>query len=179
MLYRYEELAEKIGCSTATLRVYLGRPEFAELKIGRGHINKVEPRHIDRLKELYSNAIHKKSNLVRKFRDRHMPSFLKYIRDKLIDKIRDNKRIFINRYMEYTIESTDVYRVPLKFYLEDTKCIEERKTVIDKLYKIAMDNIRLIEFNDLVFNIARIEYTQDTETGATLCKALLIMRVIN
>lgn len=179
MLYRYEELAEKIGCSTATLRIYLGRPEFAELKIGRGHINKVEPEHIDRLKELYSNAIHKKSNLVRRFRDKHMPSFLKYIRDKLIDKIRDNKSIFVNRYMEYTVESTDVYRVRLKFCLENIKDMEERQTVIDKLHKIAMDNMRLIEFNNLVFNIARIEYTQDTETGATFCKALLIMRVIS
>ena len=179
MLYRYEELAEKIGCSAATLRVYLGRSEFTELRTTRGRIDNVEPRHIDRLKELYSNAIHKKSNLVRKFRDRHMPSFLKYIRDKLMDKIRNDKSIFINRYMEYTVESTDVYRVHLKFQLEDTKCIEERQAVIDKLYKIAMDNIQLIEFNNLVFNIARIEYTQDTETGATLCKALLIMRVIN
>lgn len=179
MLYRYEELAEKIGCSTATLRVYLGRPEFAELRTRRGYIDNVEPRHIDRLKELYSNAIHKKSNLVRKFRDRHMPSFLKYIRDKLIDKICNNKSIFVNRYMEYTVESTDVYKVHLKFYLENIKDMEERQTVINKLHKIAMDNIRLIEFNDLVFNIARIEYTQDTETGATLCKAVLIMRVIN
>ena len=179
MIYQYRDLAEKIGCSITTLRIYLGRSEFTELKIKRGYINNVEPKHIDRLKELYSNAIHKKSNLVRKFRDKHMPSFLRYIRDKLIDKIRDNKRIFVNRYMEYTVESTDVYRVSLKFYLEDTKCMEERKTVIDKLYKIATDNIRLIEFNNLVFNIARIEYTQDTEIGATLCKALLIMRVIN
>lgn len=179
MLYRYEELAEKIGCSAATLRIYLGRSEFTELRTRHGYIDNVEPRHIDRLKELYSNAIHKKSNLVRKFRDRHMPSFLKYIRDKLIDKIRNNKSIFVNRYMEYTVEPTDVYKVHLKFCLENIKDMEERQAVIDKLHKIAMDSIRLIEFNNLVFNIARLEYTQDTETGATFCKAILIMRVIS
>ena len=51
-----KELANIIGCSTATIRMYICRYEFAHIGVNRGEISNIQNKDITRIKELYRRA---------------------------------------------------------------------------------------------------------------------------
>ena len=61
-----ERISQKIGCKPNTVRVYLGRGEFAHIhKIHSRHrafINNITDSDISRIKELYENALARRKN---------------------------------------------------------------------------------------------------------------------
>lgn len=53
-----KELAKKIGYGACTIRMYLCRPEFSDLRINKGNIENLEERHIKKLVDIIENRIY-------------------------------------------------------------------------------------------------------------------------
>lgn len=52
-----EDLAKLVCCQVCTLRIYLCRAEFHDIKICRGVVTGVTPQHVARIKEIMKKRL--------------------------------------------------------------------------------------------------------------------------